>query len=199
MGSAACAAGTLRLSLRSLQATALLRARACAPRHLWSGRLLSLSPAAGLHTTAPRCSAPPAIRETEEPDQLYESVSVLVKGHDRAVLDSYEIFATLAAQELGLNVVKVFEPPKKIERLTLLKSVHIFKKHRVQYEMRTHHKCIELKHLTGSSSAVYLEYLQRNLPEGVAMEVTKTAIEKIPAHVKQPLWSSVPLQEQPSP
>ncbi|MBN3310629.1 RT10 protein, partial [Amia calva] len=139
------------------------------------------------------------IRETEEPDQLYESVSVLVKGHDRAVLDSYEIFATLAAQELGLNVVKVFEPPKKIERLTLLKSVHIFKKHRVQYEMRTHHKCIELKHLTGSSSAVYLEYLQRNLPEGVAMEVTKTAIEKIPAHVKQPLWSSVPLQEQPSP
>lgn len=38
-----------------------------------------------------------------------------------------------------------FEPPKNIERLTLLKSVHIFKKHRVQYEMRTHYRCIEVR------------------------------------------------------
>lgn len=38
-----------------------------------------------------------------------------------------------------------FEPPKDIERLTLLKSIHIFKKHRVQYEMRTHYRCIEVR------------------------------------------------------
>lgn len=36
------------------------------------------------------------------------------------------------------------EPPKDIERLTLLKSIHIFKKHRVQYEMRTHYRCFEV-------------------------------------------------------
>lgn len=36
------------------------------------------------------------------------------------------------------------EPPRKIERLTLLKSVHIFKKHRVQYEMRTLYRCLEV-------------------------------------------------------
>lgn len=38
-----------------------------------------------------------------------------------------------------------FEPPRNIERLTLLKSVHIFKKHRVQYEMRTHYRSIEVR------------------------------------------------------
>jgi hypothetical protein len=37
------------------------------------------------------------------------------------------------------------EPPRKIERFTLLKSVHIFKKHRVQYEMRTLYRCLEVR------------------------------------------------------
>lgn len=31
----------------------------------------------------------------------------------------------------------------------------------------------QLKHLTGSTANVYLEYIQRNLPEGVAMEIKK--------------------------
>ncbi|XP_043917787.1 28S ribosomal protein S10, mitochondrial [Protopterus annectens] len=130
------------------------------------------------------------ITVTQEPETLYKGVSVLVKGHDKAVLDSYETFATSSAKELGIKIDKVFEPPRKIERLTLLKSVHIFKKHRVQYEMRTHYRCIELKHLTGSTANVYLEYIQRNLPEGVAMEVKKTTLEKIPEHIKEPVWST---------
>jgi len=41
------------------------------------------------------------------------------------------------------------KPPKKIERLTLLKSVHIYKKHRVQYEMRTHYLCLEVRKMGG--------------------------------------------------
>lgn len=48
------------------------------------------------------------ITVTEEPDLLFQKVSVLVKGHDRAVLDSYEFFATLAAQELGITISKVW-------------------------------------------------------------------------------------------
>uniref|UniRef100_A0A8B9HGW8 Small ribosomal subunit protein uS10m n=1 Tax=Astyanax mexicanus TaxID=7994 RepID=A0A8B9HGW8_ASTMX len=110
----------------------------------------------------------------EEPDTLFQTLTVLVKGHDKAVLDSYEFLASMAAKELGLTLAKVSEPPKNIERLTLLKSVHIFKKHRVQYEMRTHFRCIEISKVTGSTAQVYLEYIQRNLPEGMAMEVTKT-------------------------
>ncbi|KAK9975512.1 hypothetical protein ABG768_020767 [Culter alburnus] len=135
------------------------------------------------------------VRVTEEPDTLYQRLSVQVKGHDKAVLDSYEFFATLAARELGLTLEKVFEPPKHIDKLTLLKSIHIFKKHRVQYEMRTHYRCIEISRITGSSARVYLEYIQRNLPEGVAMEVTKTAVEKIPEHIQKPLWDDDKLEK----
>lgn len=46
------------------------------------------------------------ITVTEEPDALLQKVSLLVKSHDRAVLDSYELFATMAAKELGITVSK---------------------------------------------------------------------------------------------
>ncbi|KAM8777761.1 small ribosomal subunit protein uS10m isoform 1-T1 [Rhynchonycteris naso] len=144
-----------------------------------------------LHVDIPKDLTKPAITISDEPDTLYKRLSVLVKGHDKAVLDSYEYFAVLAAKELGISI-KVHEPPRKIERFTLLKSVHIFKKHRVQYEMRTLYRCFELKHLTGSTANVYLEYIQRNLPEGVAMEVTKTKLERLPEHIKEPIWEKMP-------
>ncbi|XP_025979061.1 small ribosomal subunit protein uS10m isoform X2 [Dromaius novaehollandiae] len=138
----------------------------------------------------------PLVSISDEPETLYKRLSLLVKGHDKTVLDSYEYFAVLAAKELGISVEKVHRPPKKIERFTLLKSVHIYKKHRVQYEMRTHYVCLELKHLTGSTAAVYLEYVQRNLPEGVAMEVKKTKIETIPEHIQKPVCDTLPQAEE---
>nr|XP_048301322.1 28S ribosomal protein S10, mitochondrial isoform X3 [Myodes glareolus] len=158
------------------------------------GLLLSTSkkwaPWSNLHMDVPKDLTKPMITVSDEPDTLYKRVSILVKAHDKAVLDSYEYFAVLAAKELGISI-NVHEPPRKIERLTLLKSVHIFKKHRVQYEMRTLYRHLELKHLTGCTANVYLEYIQRNLPEGVAMEVTKTQIQQLPEHIKEPMWETL--------
>ncbi|KAI3364271.1 hypothetical protein L3Q82_011076, partial [Scortum barcoo] len=159
---------------------------------------LPLTSSTSFHTATVLLSVPPSITITEEPDTLFQKVSLVVKGHDKAVLDSYEFFATMAAKELGITISKVYEPSKDIERLTLLKSVHIFKKHRVQYEMRTHYRCIELSHVTGCTAQVYLEYIQRNLPEGVAMEVTKTTMEKVPDHILQPMWNDHPVDDKPS-
>ena len=62
--------------------------------------------------------------------------------------------------------------PHKL-RKTLLKSAHIYSKHRTQYEIRTYFSSIKLKNITGSTMSTYLEYIQRNLPEGVGMKVTK--------------------------
>lgn len=65
-------------------------------------------------------------------------------------------------------------PHKAIhERWTVLKSAHVHKKHRVQYEIRTYYRYLDFLKLTGSTADTFLEYLQRNLPEGVAMKVTK--------------------------
>ncbi|CAH1792210.1 unnamed protein product [Owenia fusiformis] len=123
---------------------------------------------------------------TDEADVLYKSVEIEAKGHELAVLDSYEKFCCLAAKELGLNMANVWTPPRNILRRTLLKSKHIYKKHRVQYEIRTYFRVFQLKHITGCSADTYLEYIQRNLPEGMAMKVTRNRLEAIPDHIQPP-------------
>lgn len=58
-----------------------------------------------------------------------------------------------------------------IKRWTVLKSRHVHKKHMVQYEVRTYHHKIQINRITGSTADTFLEYIQRNLPEGVSMRV----------------------------
>ncbi|KAM9840112.1 small ribosomal subunit protein uS10m isoform 2-T2 [Aulostomus maculatus] len=171
---------------------------ACVGHYKFNAIRSRLPLSSSLHTTAVLASTTSPITVTEEPDTLFQKVSVLVKCSDHAVLDSYEFFATMAAKELGITISKVFKPPRDTERFSLLKSVHIFRKHLVQYEIRTHYRCIELSHLTGSTTRVFLEYIQRNLPEGVAMEVTKIAMEKIPDHILEPMWKDQPTDDKSS-
>lgn len=38
--------------------------------------------------------------------------------------------------------------------------------------------------LTGSTLDTFLEYIERNLPEGVALNVTKTEIQEMPEHLR---------------
>lgn len=104
-------------------------------------------------------------------DTLYKTIDIEMKGHDTAVMSSYEKFLNIAAAELDIKVHKTWTPPKYLERWTLLKSAHIYRKHMVQYEARTHFRVLQLMHLTGSTADTYLEYIQRNLPEGMAMKV----------------------------
>ncbi|XP_035666507.1 28S ribosomal protein S10, mitochondrial-like isoform X1 [Branchiostoma floridae] len=126
------------------------------------------------------------VETTDEPDVLYKKIVLLCKGHEEAVLDSYEQFVSMAAKQLGLNLEKIHRPRRTYDRITMLRSIHVHKKAKVQYEIRTHYRVFHFKHLTGSTSNVFLEYVQRNLPEGVAMEVKKTAIEKLPDNLKPP-------------
>ncbi|GBL81063.1 putative 28S ribosomal protein S10, mitochondrial [Araneus ventricosus] len=125
----------------------------------------------------------PASLAQQNLDKLYETIIVEVRGHDRAVLNSYEFFAKTAASELDVHIARIWEPQVHKARRTLLKSIFIYKKHRVQYEFRTYFRLFELKHITGSTADTYLEYIQRNLPEGVGMKVTKTRLEKFPEHI----------------
>ncbi|KAK3730122.1 hypothetical protein RRG08_030553 [Elysia crispata] len=123
---------------------------------------------------------------TDDQDELYRQITIEVKGHNPAVLNSYQKFTVMAADELGINIAKIFEPPRVMTRMSLMKSVFVHKKHFHQYEMRTLYRVFELKHLTGSTASTFLEYIQRNMPEGVAMKVTKHQLERFPEHLKPP-------------
>ncbi|ESO12040.1 hypothetical protein HELRODRAFT_135844, partial [Helobdella robusta] len=118
-----------------------------------------------------------------ESDVLYKTITIELKGHELAVMKSYEQFLTMAANELDISICKVWSPPRSIRRWTLLKSVHIYRKHMVQYETRTAYRVVQLKNLTGSTANTFLEYIQRNLPEGMAMKITRESIEPLPDHL----------------
>ncbi|XP_069685611.1 small ribosomal subunit protein uS10m [Periplaneta americana] len=133
--------------------------------------------------------------ESGDLDKLYRMVEVEIRGNDPAVLKSYSWFTTTAARELGITVGECWTPRKaNHDRLTLLKSVHIYKKHRVQYEIRTYFRFMQFLRLTGSTADTFLEYIQRNLPEGVAMKVTKVEIKSMPQHISVPSESNKQLK-----
>ncbi|XP_050357762.1 28S ribosomal protein S10, mitochondrial [Nymphalis io] len=126
---------------------------------------------------------PPAV----ELDKLYKRVELEMRGIDPAVLLSYSWFCIAAASHLGIEVTKSWALRKaEKERHTLLRCVHIYKKHRVQYEIRTYFRFIHLQRLTGSTCDTFLEYIERNLPEGCALKVTKVECQKMPDHITPP-------------
>nr|CAG4636615.1 EOG090X0GP9 [Eubosmina coregoni]SVE70141.1 EOG090X0GP9 [Eubosmina coregoni] len=122
----------------------------------------------------------------KEDDALFKSVEYECRSGEPAVLASYLKFVKSAADELGLQIKNISTPSKpRHDRMTLLKSVHIYKKHRVQYEVRTHTMCITFEKVTGSTADTYLQYVQHNLPEGVAVKVTKNSVLTLPKDIKQ--------------
>ncbi|XP_076239262.1 mitochondrial ribosomal protein S10 [Calliopsis andreniformis] len=129
--------------------------------------------------------------EDPAPDKLYKKIEIEVRGNDPAVLKSYGQFAFMAAKHLDIQVGQNVAPHKAVhERLTLLKSVFVHKKHRVQYERRTYYRYLDFFKLTGSTADTFLEYLQRNLPEGVAMKATRVELQTLPESVRQASSSS---------
>lgn len=39
--------------------------------------------------------------------------------------------------------------------------------------------------LTGSTLDTFMEYIERNLPEGVALKATKTEVQRLPEYLKE--------------
>ncbi|XP_055640869.1 28S ribosomal protein S10, mitochondrial [Toxorhynchites rutilus septentrionalis] len=123
--------------------------------------------------------------ESGNPDKLYSRVELQMKGIDPAVMKSYAYFAKTAAEHLDIEVGKHWALRKAVkDRLTLLKSVHIYKKHRVQYEIRNYYRFMHFHKLTGSTLDTFLEYVERNLPEGIALKVTKVELQELPEHLR---------------
>ncbi|CAF0827566.1 unnamed protein product [Adineta ricciae] len=119
----------------------------------------------------------PKIEQPAGSDELYKRLYVEVRGHDPAVLDSYEKFVRLVSTELDIQLTNIENPPFFTERWTLLRSKFAKKKYWREYEIRTYYKKFHFKHLTGSTASTFLEYVQRNLPEGVMMIVERVRLE----------------------
>jgi small subunit ribosomal protein S10 len=72
------------------------------------------------------------------------------------------------------NLLEIEKSPVKEEPyqrwlLWVNKSKFAKKKYKYHYETRTYIRSMWVKYLTGSTASTFLEYIQRNIPEGIAM------------------------------
>lgn len=118
--------------------------------------------------------------KNQDPDDLHRYLWLKCQSHEVGVLDSYEKFVKSAAQHLDINYVKTEEPWRIIKRRTMLASRFVHKKYRVQYETRTYFRNMLFKNITGSTAETFLEYVERNLPDGTLLIVEKHTLAELP-------------------
>ena len=77
-------------------------------------------------------------------ERFYDKINIKVKGYDSPALDSYVKFVARAAKNLDIEISGRVALPTRIQKYTVIKSPHVFKKHRAQFEMRTHARLLQV-------------------------------------------------------
>ncbi|HMV80764.1 MAG TPA: 30S ribosomal protein S10 [Leptospiraceae bacterium] len=97
-----------------------------------------------------------------------QRIRVKLRAFDYKLIDqsTYEIVVT--AKRTGAKVSGPVPLPTKVERYTVLRSPHVNKKSREQYEMKTHKRLIDILD-TNEDTVEALMKLQ--LPAGVSVDI----------------------------
>ncbi|KAI6196784.1 Cysteine protease [Aphelenchoides besseyi] len=121
-----------------------------------------------------------AVTTSNEDDKLFSKISLEVRGHDRAVLLSYTTFLKNACQQLEIESSDIRHLPYVRWVQWALRSKFAHKKNKLHYETRTYIKQMDVRNLTESTASTFLEYIERNIPEGVAMRVDYEELSSLP-------------------
>jgi len=101
--------------------------------------------------------------------QANERIRIRMEGYDHEILDrtAKEIIDT--AERTGADVHGPIPLPTRIERYTVLRSPHIDRKSREQFEIRTHKRLIDILRPTSKT----IEALNKGLtlPPGVDIKI----------------------------
>ena len=97
-----------------------------------------------------------------------QNIRIRLKAFDHRVLDqsAQEILST--AKRTGANVKGPIPLPTRIERYTVLRSPHIDKKSREQFESRTHKRLIDIIEPTPQTVEALMKL---DLASGVDIEI----------------------------
>ncbi|WP_406613901.1 30S ribosomal protein S10 [Mycoplasma corogypsi] len=95
-------------------------------------------------------------------------LNIKVKGFDHALVDEAAEKVHLLAKETKTKVSGPVPLPTKMEEITILRSVHVNKTSREQFESRTHQRLVVL---TNPSAEVQDKLKRLELPAGVEIQV----------------------------
>ena len=99
---------------------------------------------------------------------MKERIRVMLRGFDVELLDQSSKSIVQTVQKAGAKVTGPIPLPTRINKITVLRSPHVNKKSREQFEMRTHKRLIDI---ISPSSEVMDSFMKLELPAGVDVEI----------------------------
>jgi small subunit ribosomal protein S10 len=101
-----------------------------------------------------------------------EKIRIRMEAYDHSVLDQSAADIVDTAKRTGAIVHGPIPLPTRIERYTVLRSPHIDKKSREQFEIRTHKRLVDIIQPTGKT----IDALNKlSLPAGVDIKIKANA------------------------
>lgn len=99
---------------------------------------------------------------------MAKKIRIRLKAFDHRVLDSSASQIAETAQRSGAQVSGPIPLPSEINKYTILKSPHVNKDAREQFETRTHKRLIDIVNPTQKTMDALM---QLNLPSGVDIQI----------------------------
>ena len=97
-----------------------------------------------------------------------DRIRIRMEAYDHRVLDQSALEIVETSKRTGARVRGPIPLPTRIERYTVLRSPHIDKKSREQFEIRTHKRVIDIEEPTAKT----VEALNKlNMPAGVFIKI----------------------------
>jgi len=97
-----------------------------------------------------------------------DRIRIKLKAYDYRILDKAVAEIIESARNTGASVVGPIPLPTKIHKVTVNRSVHVDKKSREQFEVRTHKRLLDILEPTQQT----VDALGKlNLPAGVDVEI----------------------------
>ena len=95
-------------------------------------------------------------------------IRIYLKAYDHKLVDKSAKKIVETAKKSGATIAGPLPLPTKIKKYTVLRSVHVNKSSREQFEMRVHRRMIEL---TNSSQKTISSLTSVTLPAGVGISI----------------------------
>ena len=97
-----------------------------------------------------------------------QRIRIRLKAYDHRLLDQSALQIVETAQRTGAEVVGPVPLPTRIEKYTVLRSPHIDKKSREQFEIRTHKRLLDIVDPTPQTVDALMKL---DLASGVDVEI----------------------------
>jgi small subunit ribosomal protein S10 len=104
----------------------------------------------------------------KEKSETKQKIRIKLKAYDHRIIDKSSRMIIEVAERTGATVAGPIPLPTEINKVTVLRSPHVHKDSREQFEMRTHKRLIDV---VDPTSKTIDSLMSLDMPAGVDIEI----------------------------